>query len=64
VLDDTIADYVELKMAAPGQLITGAMVCASPVDSPARKLLKVIGMSDAMAGRDEALVRQLRRKCM
>jgi hypothetical protein len=61
VFEDIVADYVELKMATPGQLITEQMVTASPADAPASKLHKLVGLSTAMA-RDQSLARQARRK--
>ena len=61
VLEDLLADYVELKMSTPGQLITEQMLHASPWDTAASKLHKLVGLSSAMAP-DAAFARQLRRK--
>ena len=60
-LEDLVADYVELKMSTPGQLITEQMLHASPWVTAASKLHKLVGLSAAMAG-DAAFARQARRK--
>lgn len=60
-LEDIVADYVELKVSMPGQIITEQMVIALPHHSPASKLHKLIGLSAAMVG-DHAFARQARRK--
>lgn len=57
-LEDTIADYVELKMSAAGRIVTREMCSVSPVAS---KVEKTVGISASMAG-DAAFARQLRRK--
>ena len=61
VLEDLLADYVELKMSTPGQLITEQMLHASPWVTAASKLHKLVGLSAAMVG-DAAFARQARRK--
>ena len=60
-LEDLVADYVELKMSTPRQLITEQMLHASPWVTAASKLHKLVGLSAAMAG-DAAFARQARRK--
>ena len=60
-LEDLVADYIELKMSTPGQLITEQMLHASPWDTAASKLHKLAGLSAAMSV-DAAFARQARRK--
>ena len=62
-LEDTVADYVELKAAMTGQAITEAMVYSSHSFDAASKLHKLVALSSAMAA-DAAFARQVRRKCL
>ena len=60
--EDLVADFVELKMSAVGQIVTEHMVLASP-GGAAGRLHRLVGLSSAMAG-DAAFARQARRKFM
>ena len=62
VFEDLVADFVELKMSAAGQIVTEHMVFASP-GGAAGRLHRLVGLSSAMAG-DAAFARQARRKFM
>ena len=44
-LEDLVADYVELKMSTPGQMITEQMLHASPWVTAASKLHKLVSTS-------------------
>jgi hypothetical protein len=61
VVEDIVADYVELTMSATDRLITKDMIYAMPNASVARQLDKLVGLSTAMVG-EAAFARQLRRK--
>jgi len=58
VVEDIVADYVELTMSVADRVITRDTICAMPAAS---KLDKLVGLSAAMAG-DAAFARQARRK--
>ena len=62
-LEDTVADFVELKASMAGQPITEAMIYAplTQVCSSASTLHKLVSLSGSMVS-DVAFVRQLRRK--
>jgi hypothetical protein len=63
VIEDIVADYVELTMSVTDRLITKDMIYAMPNASMyiARQLDKLVGLSTAMTG-EAAFARQLRRK--
>ena len=60
-LEDLVADFAELKMSMPGQLITEVMIYTSTFDPLASKVHKLVGVSAAVAS-DATFARQLRRK--
>jgi hypothetical protein len=62
-LEDTVADYVELRASMLGQAITEAMVYASHSFGAASKLHKLVALSAALPA-DVAFARQVRRKCL
>ena len=62
VLQDLVADFVELGMSMPGQVITEQMAHSGVASyGVAGQLHKLAGLSAAMAG-DAAFARQVRRK--
>ena len=65
ILEDTMADYVELKLETP-MTITREMLQSMKVGAtlaPAKAVTKLAGLSSAIA-EDSALARQLKRKCL
>lgn len=60
-MEDILADYVDLKLSTPGQVITEHMITVLPAHSPASKLHKLVGLSAVVVG-DATFARQARRK--
>jgi hypothetical protein len=61
-MEDAVADFVELRAAVPGRLVTAEMAGAggSPL---VRALVTQVALSEALPA-DAAFARQLRRKCL